>query len=143
METADTSSVTESGKVIDTRTARAWMEDEHLLTVKVKENAVVLLEDAQEHVRNSRDMVEGKDYIYQLIDAREIKAISSDARKYYADPGADVEQSNNIGVAIVIGSRLSRIIANFFLTLNKPKRPVKLFTEMSAAKKWLRSLAPF
>jgi hypothetical protein len=140
MQPANDPSESATGKVIDTRTATAWMEGEHLLMVKVKGNAVVLLGDAREHVRAGQKMVGGKDYIYQLIDAREIKAISSEARQYYADPGSDAAHVNNLGIAIITGSRVSKVIANFFLTLNKPARPVKLFTKVSEGKKWLKSL---
>ncbi|MDH5682649.1 MAG: hypothetical protein OEZ36_13750 [Spirochaetota bacterium] len=39
-------------------------------------------------------------------------------------------------------SPISRVIGNFFLGLNRPLFPVKLFTEKNEASKWLANKIP-
>jgi hypothetical protein len=42
--------------------------------------------------------------------------------------------------AVIISNLASRIIANFFIKMNKPKIPHKLFGTVEEAAKWLKSL---
>lgn len=41
-------------------------------------------------------------------------------------------------VAIVVGSPLSRMMGNFFINVNKPKAPTRLFDDEAAALAWLK-----
>lgn len=40
-------------------------------------------------------------------------------------------------VAIVVGNPLSRMMGNFFMNVNKPKAPTRLFDDEAAAVAWL------
>lgn len=40
--------------------------------------------------------------------------------------------------AVVVGSPVSRVIANFFLGLNRPKYPYQVFDDPELATEWLR-----
>jgi hypothetical protein len=40
--------------------------------------------------------------------------------------------------ALVVGSPVSRVIASFFVGLNRPKYPVKVFEDPELAAEWLR-----
>ena len=40
--------------------------------------------------------------------------------------------------AVVVGSPVSRVIANFFVGLNRPKYPYKVFDDPELATEWLR-----
>lgn len=70
-----------------------------------------------------------------LVDIREVKAISREARKFFASPAA---ADTTCAVALLVGSPVSRTIGNFFVSLNKPNFPVRLFTDESEAKAWLQ-----
>lgn len=41
-------------------------------------------------------------------------------------------------VAILVGSPLSRMMGNFFVNVNKPKAPTRLFDDEAAAVEWLK-----
>ena len=127
-------------KVIETHTTRAWMEDDHLLKIKVKEGAVIMLDDAREHLETGKEIASGKDYIYMLVDLRGVQAISAAARHHYSHPDKESKELNNRAIAIIIKSRVSKMIANFFLGINRPAVPVKLFTQEPNALKWLKSI---
>ncbi len=96
---------------------------------KAKENI-----DAQERVRDRL----GKEKTRVLVDMRAIKSISRDAREYYANERtASIQRAT----ALVIESPLSRVIANFFMGLNRPLTPTRMFTDVDEAIEWLQSFS--
>lgn len=69
-----------------------------------------------------------------LLNAKKIKNITKPARDFLAsEKGCE----GIIAGAILINSNLGRVIGNFFIQINKPIRPSKLFTDEIKAKKWL------
>jgi hypothetical protein len=68
-------------------------------------------------------------------DIRDIKSADRESREYAAS-----EEVVNVvsAMALLIGSPISKVIGNFFLGLNKPKFPVKLFTSETEAIEWLK-----
>lgn len=69
-----------------------------------------------------------------LIDLTDIRSMSRDAREEYKTSSAD---ENVKAIALVTESVVGRMIANFFLSFNKAKAPIKLFNNYNAAEKWL------
>lgn len=70
-----------------------------------------------------------------LVDMRGVRSQSREARDYFG--GADTE-TTSLAVALLIGSPVSRVLANFFLRLNNKQRyPIRLFTEEESAVAWL------
>lgn len=92
------------------------------------------LADAQASVRVLSSLFgEGKRPL--LVDMRLIKSQTRDARAFYA--GQEASQYPN-AVALLIGSRISMVIANFFLSVTKSTVPTKLFTDEAVAIEWLK-----
>ena len=69
-----------------------------------------------------------------LIDMRDLKSVSTEAREYMAAQGATGVKAG----ALLIGSQVTKMIANIFLLINKPKVPTKMFTDEKAAREWLK-----
>lgn len=69
-----------------------------------------------------------------LLDAKELKNITKPARDFLA---SEKGCQGIIAGAFLINSSLGRIIGNFFIQINKPLRPTKIFTNEIKAKKWL------
>ena len=69
-----------------------------------------------------------------FADCRGLKEINREARDYLAKQGSDLV----IACALLSGSIVHRTIGNFYLTLNKPSIPTKLFTEKAEALNWLQ-----
>ena len=70
-----------------------------------------------------------------LIDISGVLSIDSDGRKFIA------EEIAKIGVpatALIVKSRMSRLIGSFFIGINKPDFPVKLFDDEQKAVEWLK-----
>lgn len=70
-----------------------------------------------------------------FVDIRDIKSADRESREYTASEGVSSVLS---AMALLIGSPISKVIGNFFLGLNKPKFPVKIFTSEAEAIRWLK-----
>ncbi len=72
-----------------------------------------------------------------LIDIRESGPTGPGVREYYAQNTIHLLAS-----AMLVGSPLSQMIGNFFINLNKPLSPCRLFTSEAAAVGWLKTFQP-
>ncbi len=90
--------------------------------------------DAQETVRDG--MRKRKTRV--LIDMTTVNEISKEARDYFANERtASIQRAT----ALLIGSPVSRVIGNFFMGLNKPISPTRLFTDPQKAIRWLHTFS--
>ena len=69
-----------------------------------------------------------------LVDMRGVRSQTREARQYFAGPEAE---KVTLAVALLIGSPVSRVLANFFLRMGTPLIPTALFTDENAAVAWL------
>ncbi len=90
--------------------------------------------DAQERLRDSVNRVKTR----VLIDMTSTTEISKEARDYFAN-----ERTGSIqrATALLIGSPVSRVIGNFFLGLNRPLSPTRLFSDPHKAIQWLQTFS--
>lgn len=94
------------------------------------------LEDAEENIAAIASLTEAGQRVRLIVDLSHTRAMNRDARVYYAGP----ESAKYISaVALVVGTPLSRALGNFFVGLNKPRMPLKLFGSDSEAAAWLTS----
>ncbi len=88
--------------------------------------------DAQESIRDGLNRVKTR----VLIDMTAIAEISKEARDYFANERtASIQRAT----ALLISSPVSRVIGNFFMGLNKPITPTRLFTDPQKAIQWLHT----
>jgi hypothetical protein len=113
-----------------------WMGKDGIARTKVKPLAEVTLAEAKENSVAVNSLSPGNRYPL-LIDSRDIKSISKEARDFFSMNNRD---SNVSAFAIIIQSPLSRVIGNFFMGLNKPRVPARLFKSEKEAVKWLKEL---
>lgn len=95
--------------------------------------AEIGLEHAQANTKTVRQL--SGDQVYPiLVDIRKIRSISKEARDHFAmrdrKPGV-------LAIAMLVSSPLSRIIGNFFLGLNHPVVPTRMFTDRDQAERWI------
>ncbi len=88
--------------------------------------------DAQERVRDAL----GKEMTRVCVDMRQTVRITREARDYYASERTAAIQR---ATALLVSSPLSATIANFFMGLNKPLSPTRIFTKEDDAIAWLRA----
>ena len=70
-----------------------------------------------------------------FVDIRARHSIRKEARKYFA---GEVTAKSINAVALFVDSPVSRMMANFFIGLNKTLYPTKMFTQEEKAKEWLK-----
>ena len=121
-------------EVVVTRTAKVWLEEDGIIRGIISSTDEHNLTDAKENSEVVMKVVKGKAHPF-LTDIRKCKSITREARMHYA--GGETGEKLS-ACALLIGSPVSRIIGNFFLSLNKPGYPVKLFTSETQALEWLR-----
>lgn len=91
------------------------------------------LSDAQENVAVTF-AVAGHRRTPVLVDMRGVRSQSREARLYFAGPEAERVTA---AVALLVGSPVSRVLANAFFRLSVPRIPTRLFTDEAAAVAWL------
>lgn len=111
-----------------------WMGSDGVVRTCVKKDIEITLEHAIENTHAVSSFFKGKKYPI-LIDSRGIRSMSYEARKHFSVRGRDTK-TNAFG--IVIGSSISRVLGNFYLGINKPAVPTKLFDNEDEALEWLK-----
>jgi hypothetical protein len=118
------------------RCYHTWMRVDGIVCTKVKPGSDVTIEDA---MANSK--VVNAFYVNEkfplLIDARGIRSITREARSFFTTNG---RETSTMAFAIIIDSSVSRVVGNFFLGINKPAVPTRLFVNEKVALDWLQSL---
>jgi hypothetical protein len=114
---------------------RMWLDDEGIVHAESIAGAQHTRADAEEGLRLVRELA-GRRARPLLVDLRFTKSIDRDARVYYAG-GATVGIA--LAVALVTDSPLTRVIASFFMGVNKPPVPTRMFTSEADALTWLRT----
>jgi len=110
------------------------MGEDGIARTKVKPGAEIDLEAARQNSIAINSFYTGKKYPL-LIDARDVKTMTRDARNQFSTKG---RETNTLAFAIMVSSPLSRVIGNFFMGINKPAVPTRLFDNTTDAEKWLR-----
>jgi len=109
-----------------------WIEDGILYGVYLP-NTVVTLAVAKKCVEDRLKVTNGKSYP-SLVNLKNVAGEEKAARDYYST-GEGIKEV--IAGAFIVGSYKSTILANYYLKLNKPKIPVRLFDSEEIALKWL------
>lgn len=99
----------------------------------MKKNCEMALDDARQNVAAIYE-IGGRTRNRVLVDMRGVRSQTREARQYFA--GAEAERAT-LAVALLVGSPLSRVLANFFLRLMPQRWPTALFTDEASAVAWL------
>jgi hypothetical protein len=100
---------------------------------KVAAGAIVEIEDAKYNTQMVKTVSNGKKPPI-LIDIREIISITKEARDHFSMRN---REAGVTAIGLLIKSPVSRVIGNFYLGINKPTVPTKLFTDEKKALGWL------
>jgi hypothetical protein len=93
------------------------------------------LEDAQANIAAATTLNAGKRRP-KLVDMRSVPKIDREARAYYS--GEEAARFTS-AIALLVGSPVTQVIANFFISINQPPVPTKLFTSEAEAVMWLKN----
>jgi len=116
-------------KTVTTNLAEVVQLSENMIKSTVVVPYVIEVEDIKEHIQTVHQHF-GKN-IYYLSDSRQLKSSSAAARKYLAEHG------RILAAAIIVGSALTAMVANIFISFNRPSYPNKIFNNEADAIAWL------
>lgn len=68
------------------------------------------------------------------IDVTQVKSINKEAREYFASENG---YKLITAASLLVNSSVGKFLGNFFLKINKPPVPVKIFTDKEQALEWL------
>ena len=96
------------------------------------------LDSMKEYFESLKILDPNKDGILLLVTMNNLSGISKEARDLVKDK---TMAKAHKALAMVVKSKLSKMIASFFLGFNKPPYPIQSFTNEEDALKWLKSKA--
>jgi len=113
------------------------VDEDSILHVEFSPDSYHTLQKALDNLEAEKRLFKDDHYYcLTIMDIRNVVGVSKEVRGLAK---TDAITKNHEAFAIIVGSILSRLIANFFLGINKPKVPVKLFENKATAKNWLIS----
>ncbi|MDF2452353.1 MAG: hypothetical protein K0S26_1857 [Bacteroidota bacterium] len=122
------------GTAIELRAYYTWMGDDGIGRTCVKPNVDITLEDAISNTRAVTALYVDRKFPL-LIDSRSVKSMSYEARHHFA---VRDRETKTCAFGIIIGSAISRVLGNFYLGINKPSVPTRLFDKETDAIQWLK-----
>lgn len=103
-----------------------------VMTGVYAKDLVIDIELAKKVVREKLLIQQGKSYPF-LADVRHLKLATKEARDYFANEGVE----GMTALAILVGSYITVVTTNLFITFSKPKVPTKAFMTREHALQWL------
>ena len=121
-------------KVFENRNSRIWLADDGIIRQVLREGAEQTLTDAKEDQEIYSKLC-NRQKIPTLIDISAIRSITREARLFYSQ---ELAVKYNSAMVLVVGSQVSRVIANFMLGLTRPAIPIRLASSQEKGLNWLK-----
>ena len=114
--------------------AEFWIQDD-IVHFIYKKDVNIDLEGAKKIVADRLKLQEGIPYLI-YCDFRGPRDTTKEARDYLANEGSALSK----GVAVLVGSPMTRMMVNFYLKINKPLVPTRMFTDKQNALEFVMAL---
>lgn len=111
-----------------------WI-DGNILNCKYKDVDYIDLKASKSIVELRRSITQENIFLC-FTDITKIGSISKEAKIFLAQ---DENLSGISKVAFLVNSATNKLIANFFILINNPKIPCRVFTNKEEARKWLQT----
>ncbi|MGB1015048.1 MAG: hypothetical protein ACPG4T_13005, partial [Nannocystaceae bacterium] len=100
--------------------------DGEVLQFRYHEGVYVDTSDAMDLVARASELVGSQAPVPTLIHVGRVKGVSKGARDFFSS--SDENLALSAAAALIVSSPIARIVANFFMGINKPKHPTRMFT---------------
>jgi hypothetical protein len=111
---------------------RMWLRPDGIVQLAWAPRTAMVLKDALAATEAMTQLTGGRRSPL-LVDTHDIGAMERPARVEFTRRGDLVS-----AVALVVGTPLSRMMGNFFLSVSKPVAPTRLFDNEASALAWLQ-----
>ncbi|TPV93570.1 MAG: STAS/SEC14 domain-containing protein [Myxococcales bacterium FL481] len=123
-----------SAKSISTRTSINWISN----GIIYSSNQGTELIDLEEAERISAAFAElSPEGAPLLVDLGNPKGQTREARVFFSSSPDHLARYS--AVALLVTNPIAKVLANFYLGLNRPPKPTRLFTSVPAAEAWLKT----
>lgn len=114
-------------------------DDDVLRYVYHTPNTIESLKDAEENLGKFIEFVKssGKSRYDSIVDLTNLKSVEYGVRKMYTDNETMNASRFN---AIVAKNPVARMIGNFFMKVDRPRNPTKLFANQEKALTWIHEM---
>lgn len=121
-------------KRITTKTAAMTLAEDGIVRVSSPPDVVDTLATARENARALEKLCHGKKCPV-LVYVKTKRGEPQEVRRFYSDLSLTIPIA---ATALLVSSPVSRVIGSFYLGINKPHHPIKLFTSETEAVEWLK-----
>lgn len=111
---------------------RMWLRPDGIVQLVWAPRIAMVLEDAVAAIEAMAQLTGGRRSPL-LVDVRELGPMDRPARMEFTRRGDLVS-----AVSLIVGTPLSRLMGNFFLSVSKPVAPTRLFDDEASALAWLQ-----
>ena len=120
---------------VDLRASTVSLRSDGIIHLELHPVEELAVKDAWEIIETIKNIGNGKKFP-NMITAKDYVNIDKEAKVLSAS-----EEGNEytLADAIVVNSIALKLIANFYISFNKPVRPTKLFSSEEKAVEWLRT----
>jgi hypothetical protein len=125
-----------SMNVISTKKADVSLTSDGHILIRILEYSEVEAEDIKEINAAKDQLTEGKRNTVIFVTPN-YGSISKEARELSASKEV---YHNAIAKALVVSNMAGRLVSHFFITVNKPPAPTKIFKTEAEAAKWLTKM---
>lgn len=132
----DTEEEIRTVRELDFKTFNIALKSNGIVYVLFKDNCLINIELQKKLLHLYSDITEGKLMPFIFLAAENV-SITKEAK----ENAIFIEDQSMVGAsAVVVNTLAYKLIANFYLKFNKPKRPYKVFSNEQDAVKWLKTL---
>jgi hypothetical protein len=122
-----------------TSQGEAWMDKDGFLYQDYPPGTEITIEDSLGELKIYRSTFCKEVKRPIIVDISNIKTVSKESRNIYSSD----EMGDTISAAaLIVSNPVSRIMGNFYMGISKTKMPVRMFTRVDEAKKWLKDFLP-
>lgn len=122
-------------KKIELNKVTCSISEDYIITIDVKDNVEIEQEDIFAIRQANLELSKGLQYVV-LVLVGQFAVISKEAREVTATKEFGETRK---AMAFVISSLPQRIVGNFFIKMNNPPTPTKIFNSKEEALNWLKT----
>jgi hypothetical protein len=122
-------------EIVDTPSMRASRRSDGLLQLTIRPGTYATLAMVKEAIE-ALGKAGGGECCPLLIVAGKDTTVTTEAMEYMSKQESDPYSKAE---AYLISSISQKLLGNFYLSFNKPKKPTRIFTKQSDAEEWLYS----
>lgn len=115
--------------------ATIWVRSDNIVQVDSAENAFYTLVETLEVHNKINELTDYKPMLILHVTGKYAN-VDADTREFLASENG---LRYVIAQAFVLHSMAQRMVANFFMNIDRPKKPTKFFDAQEEAEKWLHS----